>query len=77
MAGQHMQFVLTSYIRLQLEMKMLPELREKMIPGLYAIFETTTPEMRRMISDGLDSSGRAVFGMLFKDYQKFGKWTGS
>ena len=76
MAGQHMHFVLTLYVQLQLEMRMLPKVREKMVPGLYAIFDTTTPEMRRMISDGLDSSGRAVFGMLFKDYQKFGKWKG-
>lgn len=72
-----MQFVLALYVQLQLEMKMLPEVREKMVPGLYAIFDTTTPDMRRMIGDGLDTSGRAVFVMLFKDYQKFGKWKGS
>ena len=72
-----MQFLLMLYVQLQLEMKMLPEIREKMIPGLYAIFDTTTPEMRRMIGDSLDSSGRAVFGMLFRDYQRFGKWKGS
>jgi nucleolar pre-ribosomal-associated protein 2 len=77
MAGQHMQWVLTLYVQLQLEMKMLPEVRKNMAPGLYAIFDTTTPEMRSMIGDGLDSSGRAVFGMLLKDYQKFGKWKGS
>lgn len=72
-----MQFVLALYVQLQLEMKMLPEVREKMVPGLYAIFDTTTPDMRRMIGDVLDTSGRAVFVMLFKDYQKFGKWKGS
>lgn len=77
MAGQHMQFVLMLYVQLQLEMKMLPEIREKMVPGLYAIFDTTTLEMRKMIGDSLDSSGRAVFGTLFRDYQRFGKWNGS
>ncbi|TVY34122.1 Nucleolar pre-ribosomal-associated protein [Lachnellula occidentalis] len=77
MAAQHMQFVLTTYIKLQLEMRMLPEIREKMVPGLYAIFNTTSPEMRRMISESLDASGRAVFGTLFRDYQRFGKWKGS
>ena len=76
-AGQHMQFLLMLYVQLQLEMKMLPEIREKMVPGLYAIFDTSTPEMRRMIGDSLDSSGRAVFGTLFRDYQRFGKWKGS
>ena len=77
MAAQHMQFILTTYIRLQLEMRMSSEIREKMVPGIYAIFDTTTPEMRRMINDSLDSSGRSVFGTLFRDYQKFGKWKGS
>ena len=72
-----MQFVLMLYIQLQLEMRMLPEVREKMVPGLYAIFDTTTPEMRRMIGDSLDSSGRAVLGTLFRNYQRFGKWKGS
>ncbi|KIN03707.1 hypothetical protein OIDMADRAFT_158460 [Oidiodendron maius Zn] len=76
-AGQHMQFVLMTYVKLQLEMKMLPEVREKMIPGLYAIFDTTTPELRKVISESLDSSGRAVFGTLYRDYVKFGKWKGS
>lgn len=71
-----MQFVLVTYIKLQLEMKMKPEVREKMVPGLYAIFDTTNMEMRRMIGDELDSSGRAVFGTLVRDYQKFGKWKG-
>ncbi|RFU34601.1 hypothetical protein B7463_g1738, partial [Scytalidium lignicola] len=75
-AGQYMQSVLTTYIKFQLEMKMKPEVREKMVPGLYAIFDTTTVEMRRMIGDGLDSSGRALFGTLVRDYQKFGKWKG-
>lgn len=77
MAGQHMHFVLTTYIKLQLEMRMLPEVRGRMVPGLYAIFDTTTPEMRRMINDGLDASGRAVFGTLYRDYLRFGKWKGS
>jgi nucleolar pre-ribosomal-associated protein 2 len=77
MAGQHMQFVLLTYIKLQLEMKMEPGVREKMVPGLYAIFDTTTPELRKMISESLDASGRAVFGSLYRDYAKFGKWKGS
>jgi nucleolar pre-ribosomal-associated protein 2 len=77
MAGQHMQFVLTIYIKLQLEMRMLPEIREKLVPGLYAIFDTTTPELRRAINDALDASGRAVFATLYRDYARFGKWKGN
>ncbi len=72
-----MQFVLTTYIRLQLEMRMLADIREKMIPGIYAIFDSLTPELRSVINDGLDASGRAVFGTLYKDYVRFGKWKGN
>lgn len=72
-----MQFVLTMYIKLQLEMNMSSEVREKLATGLHAVFDTTTSEQRRMISDGLDASGRALFGSLYRDYQKFGKWKGS
>lgn len=56
---------------------MFPAMREKMIPGIYAIFDTTSIESRRCVSESLDSSGRAVFGMLYKDYIRFGKWKGS
>lgn len=72
-----MQYVLTLYIKLQLEMKMLPEVREKMTPGIYAIFDSTTPELRRAITDGLDPSGREVYKSLLRDYNRFGKWNGS
>ena len=77
MAGQHMQYVLMAYIRLQLEMKMTPAVREQLIPGIYAIFDTTTPELRRAINEGMDGSGQAVFRNLYADYTKFGKWKGS
>ena len=77
MAGQHMQYVLMAYIRLQLEMKMLPTVKEQLIPGIYALFDTTTPELRRAINEGLDGSGRAMFRILYTDYNKFGKWKGS
>jgi nucleolar pre-ribosomal-associated protein 2 len=77
MAGQHMQYVLTLYIKLQLDMKMLPEVREKMTPGIYAIFDSTTPELRRAITDELDPSGRELYKSLFRDYNRFGKWNGS
>ena len=72
-----MQFLLTLYIKGQLEMRMLPEVRDKLVPGIYAIFDTTTKDMRKAIGEGLDSNGRAILHMLIKDWLKFGKWGGS
>ncbi|KAH7336464.1 Urb2/Npa2 family-domain-containing protein [Rhexocercosporidium sp. MPI-PUGE-AT-0058] len=72
-AAQYMKFVLQDYVRGQLEMKMLPEVREKMIPGLYAILNCFTEEIRDAVSAELDSSGRAVFMRLYADWRKFEK----
>ncbi|KAL2068761.1 hypothetical protein VTL71DRAFT_15099 [Oculimacula yallundae] len=72
-AAQYMKFVLQDYVRGQLEMKMLPEVREKMIPGLYAILNCFTEEIRDAVSADLDSSGRAVFMRLYADWRKFEK----
>jgi nucleolar pre-ribosomal-associated protein 2 len=72
-----MQFVLSAYIQLQLEMRMLPEVREKLVLGIYALFDATTPELRQAVSEGLDANGRAVFGGLYRDWKRFGKWEGS
>ncbi|KAI9742252.1 MAG: hypothetical protein M1818_004152 [Claussenomyces sp. TS43310] len=79
LAGQHMPFVLSSYIRLQLDMglKMSPDIRERLVPGIYAIFDTTTLEGRRVLGESMDVSGRAVLGNLVRDWQRFGKWKGS
>ncbi|CCU77059.1 hypothetical protein BGHDH14_bghG003293000001001 [Blumeria hordei DH14] len=72
-----MRFVLMDFIRWQLELRMSSNIKEKLIPGFYAVLDTTTPETRKLISAGLNSSGRAIFAGLYKDYQKFGKWKGS
>ncbi|KAK0110723.1 hypothetical protein ONS96_002322 [Cadophora gregata f. sp. sojae] len=72
-SAQYMKFVLQDYVRGQLEMKMLPEVREKMIPGLYAILNCFTEEIRDAVSAELDSSGRAVFMRLYADWRKFEK----
>lgn len=76
-AGRHMQYLLTLYIKGQLEMSMLPEVREKLIPGIYAIFDTMDKDRRRALGEGLDVSGRAVLSGMIRDWARFGKWSGS
>ncbi len=72
-----MKFVLEEYIIGQLEMKMLPEVREKILPGIYSIFNTTTEVTRGAISSGLDASGRAVFARLYADWRRFERLKGN
>ncbi|KAF5874717.1 putative urb2 npa2 family protein [Botrytis fragariae] len=76
-AGQHMHIILQTYIKFNLEMTMKSEVRTAMTPGLYAIFGCTDMEGRKAVVDGLDSSARAVWGTLYKDWARFGKWKGA
>jgi nucleolar pre-ribosomal-associated protein 2 len=75
-AGQHMYLVLMTYIKLQLEQNVPHDVREALEPGVFAILDITTPEGRRIMNDALDGSGRAIMKELYKQYVKFGKWSG-
>lgn len=75
-AGQHMYMVLMLYIKLQLEQNVPHGVREALEPGVFAILDITTPESRRIMNDALDASGRAIMRELYKQYLKFGKWSG-
>lgn len=56
---------------------MKPEVRAAMTPGLYAIFGCTDMEGRKAVIDGLDASARAVWGTLYRDWARFGRWKGA
>jgi nucleolar pre-ribosomal-associated protein 2 len=75
-AGQHMHLVLMLYIKLQLEQNVPHNVREALEPSVFAILDITSPEGRRIMNDALDGSGRAIMKELYKQYLKFGKWSG-
>ncbi|KUI59196.1 Nucleolar pre-ribosomal-associated protein 2 [Cytospora mali] len=75
-AGQHMYLVLMLYIKLQLEHPVPRVVREALQSGVYSILDITTPEGRRILNEAVDGSGRAIFRELYKQYVKFGKWSG-
>lgn len=74
--GQHMYLVLMLYVRLQLEQGVPRPVREAVEPGVFSVLDITTPEVRRIMNDAMDASGRAVLRELYKQYLKFGKWSG-
>lgn len=74
--GQHMYLVLMLYVRLQLEQGVPRAVREAVEPGVFSVLDITTPEVRRIMNDAMDASGRAVLRELYKQYLKFGKWSG-
>ncbi|PHH77927.1 hypothetical protein CDD82_3297 [Ophiocordyceps australis] len=75
-AGQYMYVVLMHYVKLQLQEAVSWRVREALEPAVVAIFDITTPEQRACMIDGMDSSGRAILRDMYKNYVKFGKWSG-
>ncbi|PHH64696.1 hypothetical protein CDD81_4137 [Ophiocordyceps australis] len=75
-AGQYMYLVLMHYVRLQLREVVSWRVREALEPAVMAIFDITTAEQRACMIDGMDISGRAILRDMYKNYVKFGKWSG-
>ncbi|KAL8365976.1 hypothetical protein RB595_004655 [Gaeumannomyces hyphopodioides] len=76
-AGQYMYLVVVALIRLQLEGNVPHGVREALLPGVYSILDITPPDLRRVMADAMDSSGRAIWKDLYEKYRKFGKWRGT
>ncbi|RSL99731.1 hypothetical protein CEP52_009539 [Fusarium oligoseptatum] len=75
-AGRHMYLVLMQYVKLQLEADVPRSVREALEPAMNSIFDITPPEVRKILNDAMDGSGRAILREMFKRYTKFGKWSG-
>lgn len=75
-AGRHMYLVLMDYVKLQLTANVRRPVRAALEPAMNSIFDITAPEGRKILNDAMDASGRAILREMFKQYVKFGKWTG-
>ncbi|KXX74992.1 Nucleolar pre-ribosomal-associated protein 2 [Madurella mycetomatis] len=75
-AGQFMYLVVMQYVKLQLEHVVPHGVREALEPGVYSVMDITTPDGLKIMNDAIDPSGRVIFKEMYKQYQKFGKWTG-
>ncbi|KAK3375366.1 Urb2/Npa2 family-domain-containing protein [Podospora didyma] len=75
-AGAHMYLVLMQYVKLQLEHVVPHCVREVLETGMYSVMDITTPDGLKIMNDAMDPSGRIIFKELYKQYQKFGKWSG-
>jgi nucleolar pre-ribosomal-associated protein 2 len=75
-AGRHMYLVMMQYVKLQLEADVPRRVREALEPAMNSIFDITPPEVRKILNDAMDGSGRAIVKEMFKSYTKFGKWSG-
>lgn len=71
-----MYLVMMQYVKLQLEADVPRRVREALEPAMNSIFDITPPEVRKILNDAMDGSGRAIVKEMFKSYTKFGKWSG-
>ncbi|TLS23831.1 hypothetical protein PpBr36_08784 [Pyricularia pennisetigena] len=76
-AGQYMYLVLMHFIKLQLESDVPHAVREALVPGINSILDVTPPDMRKVMADAMDASGRAIFKDIYEKYRRFGKWRGA
>ncbi|OHE94613.1 Urb2/Npa2 family protein [Colletotrichum orchidophilum] len=74
-AGRHMYLVLMAYVKLQLDVDVPREVREALEPGMNSVFDITPLEVRKILNDSMDASGRAILREMYKRYTKFGKWS--
>ncbi|KIW13892.1 hypothetical protein PV08_06673 [Exophiala spinifera] len=74
LAGQHMQYVVVGYTRCALDGQIMPTVKERLMPGMYAVLDSMDRELLRAMNAGMDPSSRAIFKNLYDDWTRFGKW---
>lgn len=75
-AGRHVYLLLLQFVKLQLEMDVSREMREALEPAMFSILDVTPADVRRILNDAMDASGRAILRDTFKRYVQFGRWSG-
>lgn len=70
----HTQYLLITYTQATLDGYISPEVKEKLLPGLYSVLNATDVEVMRAMNASMDSSQREVWKDLYADWGRFGKW---
>ena len=51
-------------------------MREKLMPGIFAVMDVMSAEVKRTVNARLDASGRSIFKGLYEEWRKEGRWKG-
>ncbi|KAJ5082444.1 hypothetical protein N7532_011487 [Penicillium argentinense] len=73
-AGQYLKYIVMKYAQNSLQGALVPNIKDALMPGFYAVLDVMSKETLRSLNSQLDVSARAVFKSLYDDYVKFGKW---
>ena len=70
----HMQYLLQTYCQSALDGFIAPEIKEKLMSGIYAVLSATDIEVMRSVNAGMNESQRAIWKDLYGDWKRYGKW---
>ena len=69
-----MQYAVMTYCRSTLDGEILPEMKEKLLPGMYAVLNSMSKELIRSVNRAMEPGSRAIFKSLHDDWTRYGKW---
>lgn len=71
-AGQFVQDLLMEFCRAQLRGSLHPEVRKRLMPGIYAAIEIVSEDGLRAMNASMDQSTRALWKNLYDEWRRFG-----
>ena len=76
--GDLLRVVIQKYCVCQLTGRLTPDVREALMPGIYAIFDVMPDSVKRVISAALEPESRSIYQALWREWKMFGdKWDGT
>ena len=76
MEGTFLQHVVQTYCACRLHGKMESEVKERLMPGLYAVMESMGQEVMRACNGQMDAEMRGIFRGLYNEWISEGRWGG-
>ncbi|KAK5091942.1 hypothetical protein LTR70_003039 [Exophiala xenobiotica] len=70
----HTQYLLITYTQATLDGYISPEVKEKLLPGLYSVLNATDVEVMRAMNASMEVSQREVWKDLYADWGRYGRW---
>lgn len=70
----HTQYLLITYTQATLDGYISPEVKEKLLPGLYSVLNATDVEVLRGMNASMDGSQRDVWKDLYAEWGRYGRW---
>lgn len=72
--SRYTQYLLQSYCQVMLDGYIAPDVKEKLLPGLYAVMNAMDVEVMRGLNAAMGESQRAVWKDLYAEWGRFGRW---